>query len=215
MKQTMFTKVRDRLYQHPILTMLLFWMVYMVCFNMLEKSPRPVHLIECSWDAYIPFASSAVIPYIGWFLWVPIVLLYMMRTDRDQFWRGFGSMVGGIVFTLALYAVWPTGLNLRGAVMGNDLCSNLVRLIYLVDTPTNVCPSLHVFITVVLLLTLWEKLGTWGRWCNGLIAFAICCSTVLLDQHSLVDVVMGFALAVVMWSIAEWRRMKKLERVKA
>ncbi len=213
MKQTMFTKVRGEIYKHPIITMIVFWMGYMVCFSLLERSPRPVHLVQCSLDAYIPFASSAVVPYIGWFLWVPAVLLYMVWTDRDRFWQGFGAMVGGIVFTLLLYAVWPTGLNLRHTVMGTDLCSNLVRLIYCVDTPTNVCPSLHVFITMVLLLTLWDKLGTWGRWCNGTIAFAICCSTVLLDQHSVVDVVMGFALAVLMWSISEWRRMKQMERI--
>lgn len=212
MKQTMFAKVRRRLYRHPVLVMILFGMVYLVCFNLLERIPRQIHLVECALDAYIPFVSSAVIPYVAWFAWVPAVLFYLIYTDRTRFWRGFSAMVGGIVVTLILYTVWPTGLNLRGSVPDTGLCNELVRMIYQMDTPTNVCPSLHVFVTVVLLCTLWGKLGITGRILNGTLAVAICCSTVLLDQHSIIDVVMGLALAVLMWYVTRWTRFGRRER---
>ena len=212
MKQTMFAKLRRGLYRRPVLSMLLFGAVYLVLFHLLEKSTRPVHLVECSLDAYLPFVSGAVLPYIGWFLWVPCVLFYLMYTDLVRFWRGFSAMAGGIVFTLCLYAVWPTGLALRGEVPGTGLCSELVRLIYRMDTPTNVCPSLHVFVTVVLLCALWAKLGFWGRLCNSVAAVAICLSTVLLDQHSVIDVVMGLALALAAWQISRGGRLGRLDQ---
>ncbi len=71
MKQTMFAKACRWLYRRPVLVMGLFGLVYMVCFNLLERLPRHVHLVECSLDTYVPFVSSAVIPYVAWFAWVP------------------------------------------------------------------------------------------------------------------------------------------------
>ena len=212
MKQTRIARLRRWLYRRPLAAMLLFSGGYLVLFRLLERSPRPVHLIQCGLDARLPFVSGAVLPYVGWFLWVPGVLLYLLWRDRNRFWRGFSAMAGGIVLTLCLYAVWPTGLALRGSVPGQGFCSDLVRLIYQVDTPTNVCPSLHVFVTAVLLLALWGRLGTWGRVCNGLAGAAICLSTVLLDQHSVVDVAMGLLLAFAMWQASRAGRFARREK---
>ena len=212
MKQTMFARLRRWLYRRPLAAMICFGGVYLVLFRLLERSPRPVHLIQCGLDARLPFVSGAVLPYVGWFLWVPGVLLYLVLIDRNRFWRGFSAMAGGIVLTLCLYAVWPTGVALRGGVPGQGFCSQLVRLIYRLDTPTNVCPSLHVFVTVVLLCALWGRLGTFGRICNGLAGAAICLSTVLLDQHSVIDVAMGLFLAFAMWQLSRSGRFARREK---
>ena len=212
MKQTMFARLRRWLYRRPLAAMACFGGLYLVLFRLLERAPRPVHLIQCGLDARLPFVSGAVLPYVGWFLWVPGVLVYLLVIDRNRFWRGFSAMAGGIVLTLCLYAVWPTGLALRGSVPGEGFCSQLVRLIYRMDTPTNVCPSLHVFVTALLLCALWGRLGWLGRVCNGLAGAAICLSTVLLDQHSVIDVGMGLLLALAMWQLSRAGRFARREK---
>lgn len=199
MKQTVFAGVARRLYRRPVAAMCLLLLAHTVCFTILEQIPRQVHLVKCSLDGYLPFVAEMIVPYLGWFLWVPAGLFYLLHRDKHRFWYCFNTLAAGIFITLALYAIWPTGLDLRGSVHGTDPFSLMVRLLYLVDTPTNVCPSLHVFISCVLLFALWGAVGRFGRLANGVLALAICASTVLLDQHSLVDVAMGLVLAAALW----------------
>lgn len=197
-------------HRHPFAAMGLYLLVYDLAFFALESWNRPVHLVHCHLDDLIPFCRFAVIPYVIWFGWVPVILVLLLYRSRGLFWRTFGAVAGGTSFTLALYAVFPTGLRLRQSVPGVDFCAQLVRLIYRSDTPTNVCPSLHVFVTVVLMLALYN--ADWAslrfRRVNGLLGVAICCSTVLIDQHSLIDVAMGVILAL--WMFAMFCRMPSL-----
>ena len=190
-------------YRYPPAAMGLYFVLYDIAFCALESWRRPVHLVHCRLDDLIPFCRFAVIPYVMWFGWVPLMLIMLMLKSRGLFWRTFGGLAVGTSFTLALYAVYPTGLRLRQSVSGVDFCAQLVRLIYRTDTPTNVCPSLHVFVTVVILLALFNADWTSVRFrrVNGLLGLAICCSTVLLDQHSLIDVVLGIILALWVFAV--------------
>ena len=194
-------------YKYPPAAMGLYFVLYDAAFCALESWHRPVHLVHTRLDDLIPFCRYAVIPYVMWFGWVPLILILLMWKSRGLFWRTFGGIMAGTSFTLALYAVYPTGLRLRQSVPGVDFCAQLVRFIYRSDTPTNVCPSLHVFVTVVLMLAVYNADWTSVRFrrVNAGIGVAICCSTVLIDQHSLVDVVLGAILAL--WVFAVFCRM--------
>jgi membrane-associated phospholipid phosphatase len=83
-------------------------------------------------------------------------------------------------------------------------------MIYRSDTATNVCPSLHVFVTVLLLLALCDAawLSPTKRRLKELLAVAICASTVLIDQHSLIDVACGVVLGL--WVYAAFCRVPVL-----
>ena len=118
----------------------------------------------------------------------------------------FWVMVGGCATALAIYALLPNGLNLRGPVAGNDLLARAVRWLYRTDTPTNVCPSLHVYQSVCVYLAI-RRSRLYAqrprfRAVSLVLTIAICCSTVLLDQHSVIDVVCGLGLCLLLDSIA-------------
>ena len=199
MKQTMFARLHRQLYRRPVWCMSSFLLLHTVLFQLLERLPRQVHLLHCPADDWLPFYSGAIWPYLGWFLWVPGMLFWLLRRDKAHFCRCFGVLALGDALTLVLYAVWPTGLALRGQVAGSGLSSELVRLLYRLDSPANVCPSLHIFITFVLWLALWDVLKIPGRCLHTLLALAICLSTVLLDQHSIIDVLAALLLGAVLW----------------
>ena len=58
-----------------------------------------------------------------------------------------------MTMALLFYAIVPNGLALRPRyVPGNDIFSKSVRSLYRTDTPMNVCPSIHVFNSVTLML---------------------------------------------------------------
>ena len=112
-------------------------------------------------------------------------------------------LFGGMTLALACYVILPTGLNLRPYyVPGSDIFARAVRFLYRTDTPINVCPSIHVFNSVTLLLAyyrsrLFERPRLrWMRPAAAVLCGSIVCSTVLLKQHSCIDVVLGILLAL-------------------
>lgn len=102
-----------------------------------------------------------------------------------------------------LYVILPTGLDLRPyRVYGSDLFAQAVRMLYATDTPLNVCPSIHVFNSVTLMMAyyrsrIFETPGRrWMRPASVVLCVSIIASTVLLKQHSCIDVLLGILLAM-------------------
>lgn len=192
--------------RRPILFMAAYAVFYLLVFFALEqRSSAPLVWVHCRLDDFIPFCKYAVIPYFAWFLWIPFTLLYFLRhAPRAEFARLCLPLFGGMTVALMIYIIVPTGLALRPYyVYGSDIFARAVRLLYHVDTSTNVCPSIHVFNSVTLAMAYcrspqFARAGTrWVRTAAVALCAAIVLSTVLLRQHSVIDVLMGMLLAFV------------------
>ena len=87
---------------------------------------------------------------------------------------------------------------------GSDIFAQAVRMLYATDTPLNVCPSIHVFNSVTLMMAyyrsrIFETPGRrWMRPASAVLCVSIIASTVLLKQHSCIDVLLGILLAMVL-----------------
>ena len=103
------------------------------------------------------------------------------------------------------YIAVPNGHSLRPEIIeGSDIFSVAVRLLQGVDPPMNVCPSLHVLVTLHLCLA-WVRSRTplvlrhpWIRGGAVLLALSIMAATVLLKQHSIIDVLCGAGLGALL-----------------
>ena len=174
--------------RHPIAFMALYLLLYLSAFNFLNTQIHMPHvLVHCRLDDLIPFT-------LFFLLW---------KAPREDFWRLCLPLFGGMTLALACYVILPTGLNLRPYyVPGSDIFARAVRFLYRTDTPINVCPSIHVFNSVTLLLAyyrsrLFERPRLrWMRPAAAVLCGSIVCSTVLLKQHSCIDVVLGILLAL-------------------
>lgn len=181
-----------------------YFILYMLSFTLLEKVTQPEYVIHCALDDLIPFCRWALIPYAAWFLWVPAIVLWTLWKEPEVFRRLFTVMALGSALALTVYALFPNGVNLRQTVTGNDLLSLGVRLLYRIDTSTNVCPSLHVYMSLcALTATLYSPTLRRFRTANILLAVSICASTVLLDQHSVIDVACACVLFLVVDAAVE------------
>lgn len=189
--------------RHPIQFMALYLVFYLSFFSLLEKVTVPTLLIHCALDDLIPFCKYAIIPYYAWFVWIVCTLFWLLWwAPAEEFWRLCIPLFTGMTISLLLCAAIPNGLALRPAeVNGNDLFAVLVRGLYSTDTPTNVCPSIHVFNALTLDFAYQRscKISApryrWVRWAAHGLDLAIVLSTMLLKQHSVIDVVCGMALA--------------------
>ncbi len=197
--------MRNWCMRHPIGFMALYTLFYLSCFTLLEKIiVVPDLWVHCHLDALIPFCKYAIIPYVMWFPWIPFTLFYILwRAPRADFWRLCLPLFAGMTLSLLFYAVVPNGLALRPhSVPGTDIFAEAVRALYRHDTPTNVCPSIHVFNSVTLMLAYYRSNcfdvpgRRWMRPAAALLCLSITLSTMLLKQHSVIDVVFGILLAL-------------------
>ena len=206
-------KVRLWIESHNYCLVLLYFFFYLAVFTLEEEYIRPVFTIHCPLDDLIPFNSLFVIPYFGWFILVPSVIGYFMFKSKDEFLDLCFMLFTGMTICLAIYAVFPNGINLREMVTGHDICSRIVVLLRQMDTATNVCPSIHVFATLgIMTAVLRSPLFARKRLLKAfivLLSVLICMSTVFLKQHSVVDVFCGIALTFIMYHLTyncNWRR---------
>ena len=190
---------------HPIQFMACYLVFYLAFFKLLEQGIQvPDLVLHCRLDDLIPFCKYAIIPYYLWFAWIPCTLFYLLWfNDRREFWRLCLPLFSGMTIALACYAVLPTALDLRPYwVPGSDIFARVVRFLYRTDTATNVCPSIHVFNSVTLLLAYYRShifdapRRRWMRPAAAVLCISIVCSTVLLKQHSCIDVALGALLAL-------------------
>lgn len=197
--------------RHPLCFMALYLILYLSAFNFLNTQIHMPHiLVHCRLDDLIPFCKYAVIPYFAWFVWIPFTLFYLLwKAPRADFWRLCLPLFAGMTIALAVYVVVPNGLDLRPyRVYGSDFFARTVRQLYTTDTATNVCPSIHVFNSVTLMMAYYrsrifdEPCRRWMRPAAAVLCVSIIASTVLLKQHSCIDVVLGILLALVLDSAA-------------
>ena len=190
--------------RHPIQFMTLYLVFYLSFFTLLEKNIVPQVILHCALDDKIPFVKYAIIPYYMWFVWIVGTLFWQLyRAPKQEFWRLCLPLFAGMTLSLMFCAVVPNGVNLRpAAIQGNDIFTQLVRGLWSADTSTNVCPSIHVFNSITLDLAfqrsslLHGRRGQVVRWAAHLLDVAVVLSTMMLKQHSVIDVVCGILLAV-------------------
>ena len=174
---------------HPIQFMACYLVFYLAFFKLLEQGIQvPDLVLHCRLDDLIPFCKYAIIPYYLWFAWIPCTLFYLLWfNDRREFWRLCLPLFTGMTLSLLFCAIVPNGTDLRPAyIYGNDIFTRTVRALWRTDTSTNVFPSIHVFNSVTLAL-----------------AYSIILSTMLLKQHSVIDVMGGIILALTLDAVAD------------
>lgn len=199
---------------HPFSFAICYELFFVACFWLLEKLPRDYYIIHFALDQYIPFCRYAIVPYYAWFVWAPAVFLLLFLRSVREFWRVYDAFAWGSFITLAVYLVFPTGLALRQPHAGQDVFTRLVNYIQTIDNPYNVCPSMHVYATVILAFAVFDSKvvrAVWFRVLTVVMTLSICASTVLLDQHSLVDVFCAVVLAMACYgAVRYWHRVHPL-----
>ena len=79
----------------------------------------------------------------------------------------------------------------------------MVKMLYQMDTPTNIFPSIHVFNSVAVGIAIWKCEALQKHWLLRrsaiVLSILIVLSTMFLKQHSVWDVVCALALNAVVY----------------
>lgn len=188
--------------------------VYLALFFITEHfigSDAAYTVIYHPLDDLIPFCEWFYIPYVLWYPFMGLVGLYLAFKDGTGFKR-YMTYIGISFFTaIALFAIFPNGQDLRpdlNALGRDNLFTRAVAALYVADTNTNVCPSLHVVGSMAAVFGILHhprlRKTVWLPIVGILLAVLICLSTVFLKQHSVVDVFVGIPYGFLMYGAVYW-----------
>ncbi len=193
-------------YRHAI-PLIIYGVIYMAWFGHLERTvTNHYKIIHVALDDHIPFCEVFVIPYLLWFAYVAVVVMYFFFRDKDDYFRTCTFLFTGMTVFLLVSTLWPNGHHLRPYIMPRDnVFTHLVATLYKADTPTNLWPSIHVYnslgchIAVMKSRRLEKHKGI--RIGSFILCVSIIMSTMFIKQHSAFDVLTAFIMAAVMYGI--------------
>lgn len=195
-----FLKIRQPQYSH--LLYLLGWVGYFILYFLTEnlipyEKCYPVH---CVLDDVIPFCEYFVIPYVGWYLLIVISLIYFALYNPNNFKNMNKYIIITQVLAMIIYIVFPNRQDLRPDVFVRDnIFTDVIGVLYRIDTCTGVCPSLHVAISIGIAST-WLREKTASKVCRTCIVVfcgLVCMSVAFVKQHSVLDILVAIPVCVV------------------
>ena len=197
--------------------MLLYFPVYLLLFYVVEHAVTQGYWVSwCPLDDWIPFVRQFVYFYVLWYPLMVGMTLWLLVRDTRAFVRYGWTVIIGLTASIAIFFLFPSGQELRPArVPGDDLAAMLVRAIYAADTNTNVFPSMHVVGTLAAVRAAWDTRSISGRmrWAIAVLGVLINLSTVLIKQHSALDILGGAVLfaivALPVYALTGKRKRKK------
>lgn len=198
----MLLECLDRNRRKRLCGTLIYSLFYVIAFALLEERKTDYYLLETELDEMIPFCGWFILPYLLWFAYIALTLVYfgLFCEDEAEFGGLARSLAFGCTLFLAVSFLFPNGQSLRPHLNGDTLCERLVLWLYRTDTPTNVFPSIHVFNSVACCIAVLRSEGLrerrWIRRGTVILTILITLSTLFLRQHTILDVLGALFLNV-------------------
>lgn len=177
------------------------WLVYFALYFLTENL-IPVsrcHVIYCALDDKIPFCEGFLPVYCYWYVLIVGSLLWFLLYDIRSFKRLQIYIMITQAVAMLLYIIFPSVQLLRPERFARDnALTRLMAFIYAFDTPTGVCPSLHVAYSMGIASAWCHVKGGNRAWKGFMIlsAVAISISTAFVKQHSVVDIFAAIPLGL-------------------
>ena len=208
-----FSRINEPRFAH--LKLLLGWVGYFALYFLTERliPAENCYVVHTRLDDLIPFCEWFLIPYVFWYGLIVLSLIWFMLYHVELFKSLQIYIIVTQVVAMTIYILFPNRQDLRPEVFPRDnLLTDMVGVLYRLDTNTNVCPSLHVAYSLGIASTwLKEKTVKPARKVFVVVCVAlICLSTMFIKQHSAVD----FFAALPVCALAEWLAFRKYRKEK-
>lgn len=155
---------------------------YVVASNMSNNGRH----IETFLDKKIPVISLFVIPYIYWYLYILLGLIFILSKNRKKYLRLLLSIYIGMIVCYFFYYFLPVEIR-RPYIADTNIFNKLVNIIYDSDRPVNCFPSIHVLNTYLIMrYTSKNYSKSWFHYTN-VVGILIILSTLFIKQHYILD----------------------------
>ena len=195
-----------------------FWMLflfipYVIIFGLVGHLCEPVIYIHSVVDDMIPFNEWFIIPYVMWFPYVALHFIRLFYKDTREYLSYMVAQFIGLYVCDIFFILVPNGVDFRPPAPTGGLTGFLCGIVFGLDEPTNVFPSIHVMVSWVVFFSMLHckmyKQYKWAIPVYFILSTAITLSTMYLKQHSFIDVVGGLIGSVILYLIVYVSPLKK------
>jgi membrane-associated phospholipid phosphatase len=174
-------------------------MISNIFYKLLNNGDGDINSLVTNVDKTIPFLKIFILPYITWYAYITVGLIYLCMKNRKTYYTSLISLNIGLVACYIIYAMFQTTVP-RPVVTNSDILSKLVNMIYKHDNPFNCFPSMHVTTTYVLMkgINVTENHVIVSFFSN-IIGILIIISTQFVKQHVILDLVFAMLLCEVIF----------------
>lgn len=187
MKSLKFEKILPRYAWIPALTLLAVNMIAYFGTRIFTQGLTH-HDISLPADHILPFVPAMISIYI--LAYVQWIAGYIMigRESRELCYHMYTGEMLAKLMCMFCFVVYPTTL-VRPEITGTGIFDSLTKLIYELDAPDNLFPSIHCLESYVCFRGALKikKAPGWYRWVMLVMTLLVFASTVLVKQHVVVD----------------------------
>lgn len=193
----------DKLKSDKAVQQVLYYIVLGLLFLIENVIIEGKYNMHSRMDDFIPFIPVFVIPYFMWYLLIVVELGYFLLKSKEDLRKTTLSINLCMITAMIIYILFPNYQSLRPTIYESDFFSQWVKVLQLGDSSSSVCPSLHVAVAISLYLGVInsdcfiKKTGI--KLAALILTVLICISTVLIKQHSVIDVAAGMLLSMVVY----------------
>ena len=175
-------------------------MLFVICYMI----PNHIQIFEPSYLYLFDFEKT--IPFMDWTIWIYmssyiyVALAFILLRQKENMNHVFYAQMLFLLIAMVFFFIYPTAYP-RPSVEYNGTAGSMVNFLYLMDTPNNAMPSLHITLTFLagfgFLKERRHLFPLFMVW-----AILISVSTLTVKQHYLWDILAGFVLAIAFYWIS-------------
>ena len=174
-----------------------------IFYKILNNGDGNVNSLVTNVDKTIPFLKVFIVPYITWYGYIAVGLVYLCMKKRKAYYTSLISLNIGLIICYIIYATFQTTVP-RPVITGSDILSKLVNMIYKHDNPYNCFPSMHVTTTYILMKGINDtENNIIISFIFNIIGILIIVSTQFVKQHVVLDLVFALLLCEVIFRFVD------------
>ncbi len=198
--------------RRSVVPLLLLTVMNMAVFygGKLLSSGKQATGLETAIDRAVPFLPFTVVFYLLAFAFWAVNYVIAARREESVSSVFFAADFVMRLVCFIFFVFMPVTIT-RPEIAGSDVFSFIVRVVYALDTPEALFPSLHCAQCVFAVAAVAGngKVPAWYKAFSCVFAAAVCLSTVTVKQHFAADGAAGIALALAALCLASFPAVTK------
>ncbi len=179
-------------------------LVQLLCYGGTQLVTRRPRTVGGRLDARIPLVPPFIFVYLSWFPMLLGIPFLLYACSAAAFVRYAAAMLVMLIQCGIVFVCYPTVI-VRPDPPSGGIAGRLLALTYRIDgKAANCLPSIHCAASLCFLIGALgcDAMPVWLKTAVSLLSLLICCSTVLVKQHAIVDVAAAIPVTGVAWAVA-------------